>query len=87
MDRRGFLGKLIGGVAATAAARTWPFRVYSFPAEPTLFDVPLPDVFFQDTPWTHSFRIAGNFYVNNPRAHCRVTGITMPSDTEIEAYG
>lgn len=31
MNRRNFLGKLIGGVAATAAVRTWPFRVYSFP--------------------------------------------------------
>jgi hypothetical protein len=25
---------MIGGVAATAAVRTWPFRVYSFPSEP-----------------------------------------------------
>jgi hypothetical protein len=33
MNRRGFLGLLIGGVAATAAVRTWPFRVYSFPTE------------------------------------------------------
>lgn len=33
MNRRGFLTTLIGGVAATAAVRTWPFRVYSFPAE------------------------------------------------------
>ena len=33
MDRRGFLGSLIGGVAATAAVRTWPFRVFSFPDE------------------------------------------------------
>jgi hypothetical protein len=24
---------MIGGVAATAAVRTWPFRVYSFPSE------------------------------------------------------
>lgn len=33
MNRRGFLGSLIGGVATTAAVRTWPFRVYSFPAQ------------------------------------------------------
>jgi hypothetical protein len=33
MDRRNFLRSLIGGVAATAAVRTFPFRVYSFPAE------------------------------------------------------
>jgi hypothetical protein len=33
MRRRGFLNTLIGGVAASAAVRTWPFRVYSFPSE------------------------------------------------------
>jgi hypothetical protein len=33
MNRRGFLGTLFGGVAATAAVRTWPFRVFSFPTE------------------------------------------------------
>src|ERR1700688_3456399 len=36
MDRRYFLRTLIGGVAATAAVRTWPFRVYSFPTSPVL---------------------------------------------------
>jgi hypothetical protein len=33
MNRRGFLNRFIGGVAAASAVRTWPFRVYSFPAE------------------------------------------------------
>jgi hypothetical protein len=33
MNRRSFLGTLVGGIAATAAVRTWPFRVFSFPAE------------------------------------------------------
>jgi hypothetical protein len=33
LSRRGFLGSLIGGVAAAAAVRTFPFRVFSFPAE------------------------------------------------------
>jgi hypothetical protein len=33
MNRRKFLGLSIGGIAATAAVRTWPFRVYSFPKE------------------------------------------------------
>ena len=33
MDRRKFLSTLIGGVAATAAVRTFPFRVFSFPKE------------------------------------------------------
>jgi hypothetical protein len=36
MDRRKFLGSLIGGIAATAAVRTWPFRVYSFPSDITV---------------------------------------------------
>ena len=35
MDRRNFLRSLIGGVAASAAVRTFPFRVYSFPTEIT----------------------------------------------------
>lgn len=35
MNRRNFLSTLVGGVAATAAVRTWPFRVYSFPTEIT----------------------------------------------------
>ena len=30
MKRRNFL---IGGIAAAAAVRTWPFRVYSFPSQ------------------------------------------------------
>jgi hypothetical protein len=34
MDRRGFFGALIGGVAVAAAARSWPFRVFSFPSQP-----------------------------------------------------
>lgn len=32
MDRRDFLGTMIGGVAAVAAVRSFPFRVYSFPS-------------------------------------------------------
>jgi hypothetical protein len=30
MKRRNFL---IGGIAASAAVRAWPFRVYSFPSQ------------------------------------------------------
>lgn len=33
VNRRDFLCTMIGGVAATAAVRTWPFRVFSFPSE------------------------------------------------------
>jgi len=36
MGRRNFLGVMVGGIAATAAVRTWPFRVYSFPSEVVL---------------------------------------------------
>jgi hypothetical protein len=37
MNRRGFLGTLVGGVAAGAAVRTWPFRIFSFPSEVKVF--------------------------------------------------
>jgi hypothetical protein len=33
MDRRSFFRTMVGGVAAAAAVRTWPFRVYSFPTD------------------------------------------------------
>jgi hypothetical protein len=33
MNRRNFLGMMVGGVAAAAAIRTFPFRVFSFPKE------------------------------------------------------
>lgn len=33
MDRRGFMKMMVGGVAAGAAVRTWPFRVFSFPCD------------------------------------------------------
>jgi hypothetical protein len=35
MNRRSFLGALIGGMATAAAVRTFPFRVFSFPSEVT----------------------------------------------------
>jgi hypothetical protein len=33
MNRRNFLSLMFGGVAAAAAVRTFPFRVFSFPSE------------------------------------------------------
>ena len=33
MNRRKFLNSLVGGIAASAAVRTFPFRVFSFPPE------------------------------------------------------
>lgn len=43
MNRRSFLGQLIGGIAASAAVRTWPFRVYSFPDK---IEIAYPDTVF-----------------------------------------
>lgn len=40
MDRRNFLRTLVGGVAGAAAVRTWPFRVYSFPSEVVIPNLP-----------------------------------------------
>lgn len=33
MNRRSFISLLAGGIAAGAAVRTFPFRVYSFPSD------------------------------------------------------
>ena len=33
MNRRAFIGSLVGGVATATAVRTWPFRVFSFPSK------------------------------------------------------
>ena len=55
MDRRGFLRMMVGGVATAAAARTFPFRVFSFPKEiqrasfPSPFLKPLPLELLQDS--------------------------------------
>lgn len=42
MNRRNFLRMMVGGVAAGAAVRTFPFRVYSFPKQINLEPLPLP---------------------------------------------
>lgn len=34
MNRRAFFGRMVGGIAAGAAIRTWPYRVFSFPSQP-----------------------------------------------------
>lgn len=36
MQRRSFFRMVIGGVAMSAAVRTWPFRVFSFPKRITV---------------------------------------------------
>ena len=50
MNRRGFLQTLIGGIAATAAARTWPFRVYSFPSEIKIADATAMGIELENLP-------------------------------------
>jgi hypothetical protein len=40
MERRNFLRMMVGGVAAAAAVRTFPFRVFSFPKEIELIEYP-----------------------------------------------
>lgn len=37
MNRRAFFKSMVGGLAATAAVRSWPFRVFSFPSELKLY--------------------------------------------------
>ena len=49
MDRRGFISTLFGGVAATAAVRTWPFRVLSFPKEIVVPNLEVPPAQLVDT--------------------------------------
>lgn len=47
MNRRNFLGLLAGGLAAGAAVRSFPFRVFSFPKEiivPRVGDIALTDI-------------------------------------------
>jgi hypothetical protein len=68
MDRRGFLKNLIGGVAAAAAVRTFPFRVFSFPKE-----IKLPDYYKIDWPVFQGELREGQYLYD------RVTGIyTFP---------
>ena len=49
MDRRAFIGSLVGGVATGAAVRTWPFRVYSFPSDVKPVNLRPPMRRFYDT--------------------------------------
>lgn len=57
MKRRDFLGVMVGGIAAAAAVRTWPFRVFSFPSEvvPGAWE---PGGFFVDDVFIESVRLS-----------------------------
>jgi hypothetical protein len=69
MNRRGFLGTMVSGVALGAAARTWPFRVFSFPTdvpqtflagEPLIVEAPKPIVMVRHRGYsTAQFNICG----------------------------
>ena len=58
MDRRGFLKSLVGGLAVGAAVRTWPFRVYSFPSEIVVPEVPSSMVLDQLNEVTYKYLTA-----------------------------
>jgi hypothetical protein len=60
MNRRNFLGSLVGGIATAAAVRTWPFRVYSFPSELKIFEPALGQMVYTTTPGG-----SGYFLVND----------------------
>jgi hypothetical protein len=67
MDRRSFLRTMVGGLAAGAAVRTWPFRVYSFPT-----DLGRPVDMFEYMHWGFSHNL------NNPRHQIYISNIQDP---------
>lgn len=63
MNRRNFLRSLIGGIAATAAVRTFPFRVYSFPKEITIATRKQIEFVTDPAPWSlHGLLYIAEFY-------------------------
>lgn len=74
MNRRGFLTKLIGGVAASAAVRTFPFRVFSFPAaiaKPTFEELAALHCNAMMDYLTYSMRL----WERVPHSHCRIINV------------
>jgi hypothetical protein len=77
-DRRGFLKMLVGGVAAAAAVRSFPFRTFSFPTQPEI--VPAFDFGPHIAGWV-SYRI--KFTVTMPPdTNMRIRYIGMPDARE-----
>jgi hypothetical protein len=83
MDRRKFLGSLIGGIAATAAVRSWPFRVYSFPTEIDAFpECVFPDIVRQQlylttsTPGSSGYFKVGD-WVSIGNFQARIKGVDL----------
>ena len=60
MNRRSFLNRLVGGIAATAAVQSWPFRVYSFPTE-----IVIPDRLFYSAWLRTIYSIDIRFHLND----------------------
>jgi hypothetical protein len=60
-SRRNFLRMLIGGVAAGAAVRTWPFRVFSFPSEIVTPDLSLGLGDFEIQPMYDFYEMLNSF--------------------------
>ena len=56
MNRRNFLRTLVGGVAASAAVRTWPFRTYFFPKE-----IVVPELSLAGLPYWEDGKHVGDF--------------------------
>ena len=82
MDRRNFLGSLIGGIAAGAAVRTWPFRVYSFPTDIDAFpECVFPDIvgqqLYRTTAGSNNFFKIGD-WVTIGNFQAQVQGIEPP---------
>jgi hypothetical protein len=86
MNRRNFLSSIIGGVTATAAVRTWPFRVYSFPTTITIVGPavtivgPAVSVGFRSLRSGRDFipmtvKLFNALVVTNPRFHTRITNV------------
>lgn len=99
MNRRGFLRSLVGGVAATAAVRTFPFRVFSFPAEirkPTVVELAaqhmdamsaaVSDLFFADTPFLAYLRRGAALHMHAPNAQVRLEGIQIIDSIHAEPH-
>lgn len=63
LDRRKFFGQMLGGLAVTAAVRTWPFRVYSFPTEIVIPEMSSP--LFEQISYTELADLRDDILVDN----------------------
>lgn len=91
---------MVEGVAATAAVRSWPFRVFSFPravVEPnfgalsaaTLGDLRsdiLYDNFFVGSTWITKLKMESQLFFSHPRNQFHLTNISAPSDDQIAEF-